>query len=251
MKKLFRYLPLLLLLTLSHSLAAQKIWTLRECIDYAIVNNIQIKQREITAAQYKNEVHTTKYSRLPNLSSSVNQNFNFGRSASPIDNTYTNVNSRSSSFSLNTSVPIFTGLELPNQYELAKLNLQAAIEDLNKVKEDISVTITSYFLQALFNEELTRVAQEQVVLSKEQFVRAESLLEVGKASVAEVAESRARLAQDELSFIQAKNNYELPLLDLSQLLELPTPEGFRITGPDEIESFYSLQLPESVYNEAL
>ncbi|MCD8262125.1 MAG: TolC family protein [Bacteroides sp.] len=251
MKKLFRYSPLLLLLTISSSLVAQKSWTLRECIDYAIANNIQIKQREITAAQYKNEVHTTKYSRLPNLSSSVNQNFNFGRSASPIDNTYTNVNSRSSSFSLNTNVPIFTGLELPNQYELAKLNLQAAIEDLNKAKEDISMTIISYFLQVLFNEELTRVAQEQVILSKEQLVRAESLLEVGKASVAEVAESRTRLVQDELSFIQAKNNYELSLLDLSQLLELPTPEGFRITDPNEIEQFYNLQMPETVYTEAL
>ena len=86
--------------------------------------------------------------------------------------------------SLNTSIPIFTGLEIPNQYALAKLNLKAAIADLEKAKEDISINIASAYLQVLFNEELYGVALGQVELSKEQYNRISRLAELGKASPA-------------------------------------------------------------------
>ena len=79
-----------------------------------------------------------------------------------------------------TNVPLFTGLQLSNQYSLAKLNLQAAIEDLNKAKEDIAINVTSAYLQVLFNLELNKVAQNQVELSKDQLKRIKGLHDVGK-----------------------------------------------------------------------
>ena len=185
---------LLILTGLStYAAQAQEGWTLRQCID------------------------TAKWARLPNLSGSASQNWSWGRTASPVDNTYNDINSGSSSFSLGTNIPLFTGLELPNQYELTKLNLKAAIEDLNKAKEDLAINVTSAYLQVLFNLELSKVAQSQVGLSKEQLNRITRLHEVGKASPAEVAEAKARVAQDEMSAVQADNNYRLALLDLSQL----------------------------------
>ena len=75
------------------------------------------------------------------LSGSAGQNWSWGRSQSPKDNTYSDVNSGSTQFGLNTNVPLFTGLQLPNQYALSKLNLKAAIEDLNKAKEDIAINV--------------------------------------------------------------------------------------------------------------
>ena len=90
---------------------------------------------------------------------------------------------------MGTNIPLFTGLELPNQYALTKLNLKAAIEDLNKAKEDLAINVTSAYLQVLFNQELSKVAQSQVGLSKEQLSRITRLHEVGKASPAEVAEA--------------------------------------------------------------
>lgn len=172
------------------------------------------------------EANTAKWARLPNLSGSASQNWNWGRSASPEDiGGYTNSNTSSTQFGINTNIPLFTGLQIPNQYALSKLNLKAAIEDLNKAKEDIAINVTSSYLQVLFNMELSKVAASQTELSKEQCKRITRLAEVGKASSAEVAEAKARVAQDEMSLVQAENNYQLALLDLSQLLELPTPEG--------------------------
>ena len=124
---------------------------------------------------------------------------------------------------------------------MAKLNLKAAIEDLNKAKEDISIQVTSYYLQVLFNEELAKVAHNQVALSKEQLERKVAFFKNGKSSEAEVYEAKSRLAQDEMSAIQADNNYQLALLDLAQALELPTPEGFRIAAP-KIENNRSVRI---------
>ena len=229
------------LATLCVTSQAQEGWTLRQCIDYAIEHNIEIQQTANEAEQNAIEVNTAKWARLPNLSGSAGQNWSWGRSQSPKDNTYSDVNSGSTQFGLNTNVPLFTGLQLPNQYALSKLNLKAAIEDLNKAKEDIAINVTSSYLQVLFNMEL----------SKEQCKRIIRLAEVGKASSAEVAEAKARVAQDEMSLVQAENNYQLALLDLSQLLELPTPEGFTLAQPDTVVNFVPLTAPDDIYTEAL
>lgn len=230
---------------------AQEGWTLRQCIDYAIENNINVLQTANAAEQSAVEVNTAKWARLPNLNGSAGQNWSWGRSASPVDNTYSDINSGSTQFSLSTNVPLFTGLQLPNQHALSKLNLKAAIEDLNKAKEDVAINVTSAYLQVLFNLELSKVAANQVELSKEQYNRITRLAQVGKASPAEVAEAKARVAQDEMSSVQAENNYQLAILDLSQLLELPTPEGFALAQPDTIVDFISLMSPDEIYSEAL
>ena len=239
------------LATLCVTSQAQEGWTLRQCIDYAIEHNIEIQQTANEAEQNAIEVNTAKWARLPNLSGSAGQNWSWGRSQSPKDNTYSDVNSGSTQFGLNTNVALFTGLQLPNQYALSKLNLKAAIEDLNKAKEDIAINVTSSYLQVLFNMELSKVAASQTELSKEQCKRIIRLAEVGKASSAEVAEAKARVAQDEMSLVQAENNYQLALLDLSQLLELPTPEGFTLAQPDTVVNFAPLTAPDDIYTEAL
>ena len=114
-----------------------------------------------------------------------------GRTASPKDNSYSDTNSSSTGVNLSTNVPLFTGLQLSNQYSLAKLNLQAAIEDLNKAKEDIAINVTSAYLQVLFNLELNKVAQNQVELSKDQLKRIKGLHESARLQPAEVAEAQA------------------------------------------------------------
>ena len=226
-------------------------WTLRECIDYAIEHNISVQQYANAAEQNKVELHTSKWARLPNLNGSMGQNWSWGRAASPEDNSYTNVNNANTSFSLGASMPIFTGLQIPNQRALAELNLKAAVEDLKKAKEDIAIGIAQQYLQVLFNMEIHKVALQQVELSKEQLRRLEGLRRVEKASQAEVAEAKARVAQDELTAVQADNTYKLSLLDLSQLLELPTPEGFKLASPQEELTLVPLTPPDDIYTEAV
>lgn len=224
-------------------------WTLRQCIEHAIENNLAVQRSENLAEQSKIEVNTSKWARLPNLNGNASQNYSWGRGISS-DNTYTTVANSSANFSLSTNVPLFTGLELPNQYALSKLSLKAAVEDLNKAKNDLAVNVASAYVQVLFNQELAIVAHEQVKLSKEQLSRMIRMEEVGKASSAQVAEAKARVAQDEMSAVQADNNYDLSLLDLSQYLELPTPEGFSLAAPGLEPEFERLTPPDAIFLDA-
>lgn len=229
---------------------AQEQWDLKKCIDYAIEHNLSIKQQEATRDQNAVELNTAKWSRLPNLNGSVGQSFSFGRGLQA-DNTYADRNTQNTNFSLSTNVPLFTGLQIPNNIALSKLNLKAAIEDLNKAKEDISIQVTSSYLQILFDKELSKIAHTQVELSRELLKLKEAFFKNGKASEADVYEARARVAQDEMSAVQADNNYQLALLDLSQLLELPTPEGFSIISPNVEDNFETLSSPEDIYTDAV
>ncbi|MBR6621054.1 MAG: TolC family protein [Bacteroides sp.] len=248
MKKLV--LSVCLIMASGLSIQAQNAWSLQQCIEHAITHNLSIKQKEAARDQSAVELNTAQWSRLPNLNGNVGQSFNFGR-AIQADNTYGNRNTRNTNFSVGTSIPLFTGMQIPNSIALSKLNLKAATEDLNKAKEDISLQVASYYLQVLFNEELVKIAQRQVELSQEQLDRKVTFFKNGKASEAEVYEAKSRVAQDEYSLVQAQNNHQLALLDLSQLLELPTPENFQIETPN-VEAFSTqLSLPDEVYAQAL
>lgn len=231
---------------------AQKQWNLKQCIEYAIEHNLTIKQQEAAKDESAVDLNTAKWSRLPDLNGSASHSFNFGRSLQ-MDNTYQQLNTQNTGLNLSTSIPLFTGMQIPNQIALSKLNLKAAVEDLNKAKEDISIQVTSAYLQVLFNEELAKVAHEQVALSEEMLKQKTAFFKVGKASEAELYEAKSRAAQDQLSAVQADNEYRLALLDLSQLLELPTPEGFGIVSPsiDEDKDFSILTSPADIYSEAL
>ena len=231
-------------------LQAQETWDLQRCITHAIEHNLSIKQKEAARNQSEVELNTAQWSRMPNLNGNIGQSFNFGR-ALQADNTYGNRNTRNTNFSLGTNIPLFTGMQIPNNIALSKLNLKAATEDLAKAKEDISIQVASYFLQVLFNEELTKIARNQVALSQEQLDRKVAFFQNGKASEAEILEAKSRLAQDQLSLVQAENNHQLALLDLSQMLELPSPENFRISVPDIDDFTADLSMPEEVYAQAM
>ena len=241
------------------SVRAQQPWSLKQCIDYAVEHNVSIKQAANTVEQNAVEVNTAKWARLPSLSGSAGQGWSWGRTQTAVKDedsgdystVYVNSSSNNTSMSLNASVPLFTGLELPNQYALSKLNLKAAMADLGKAKEDLAINIASSYLQALFCQEIYQVSLGQVQLSKEQCQRIERLAELGKASQAEVAEAKARVAQDELSAVQARNDHQLALLDLSQLIELETPEGFQLEVPQVSIELRPLYNPDEIFQTAL
>lgn len=250
---------LLLLLAAAAGAPAQERWSLKQCIDHAIANNITIRQTANQAEQSRVDVNTAKWARLPSLNGSAGQSWSWGRSQTAVadeetgeyNTVYVNTKNNNTSLSVSTSIPLFTGLQIPNEYALAKLNLQASLADLAKAKEDIAINIASAYLQVLFNSELHSVAQGQADLSREQLARLESLAGVGKASPSEVAEARARVAQDELQVVQTDNDYRLALLDLAQLIELDTPEGFLVEEPaaDVVEA--PLTPPDEIYQIAL
>ena len=236
-------------------------WSLRECCDYAVANNISIKQQENQRRQQEIQLSTSKNSRLPDLSGSVGQNFSFGRGLTA-DNTYSNTNTSSTSFSLGTSVPLFTGFQIPNQIKLDQLNLEAATADLEKAKNDIRMQVAQAYVQILYDMEMADVAYRQVEIDSMQVARLQAFVKNGKAAEAELSQQKATLANSHLTATQADNNTRLALLTLTQLLELPSPEGFTIVrpnldNPDNLDNLdvlgnpSSLPTPDQIYDEAL
>ena len=257
----FRIFPkvLIALITLPLPAAAQqRQWSLRECCDYAVANNIRIKQQENQCRQQEIQLSTAKNSRLPDLSGSVGQNFSFGRGLTA-DNTYSNTNTSSTSFSLGTSVPIFTGFQIPNQIKLNQLNLEAATADLEKAKNDIRMQVAQAYVQILYDMEIADVAHRQIGIDSMQVARLQAFVNNGKASEAELSQQKATLANSHLTATQADNNTRVALLTLSQLLELPSPEGFTIVRPnlddldnlDNLGNPNSLPTPDAIYADAL
>ena len=233
-------------------------WSLRQCIDYAIDHNIQVKQQQNTTRQQQIQLDDNRGNHLPSVDASVGQNFSFGRGLTA-QNTYENTNTSNTSFQLNASVPIFSGNRIVNAVKLSQLNLDASLADLEKAKDDIRTQVAKAYVQILYDMEVAEVAQRQIAIDSMQVYRLERMLESGKASPAEVSQQKATLAQSRLTATNADNNYRLSLLALSQLLELPSPEGFAIVRP-EAESIIlpatssrkaALPSPDIVYEEAL
>ena len=253
MKKISILIMLVVLVRLDLS-AQEKQWSLRECCDYAIEHSISIKQQENHRRQQELQLSTAKNSRLPDLSASMGQNFSFGRGLTS-DNIYSNTNTSNTSLGLNTSVPLFTGFQIPNQIKLAKLNLEGATADLEKAKNDIRMKVAEAYVQILYDMELSDVARLQIDIDSAQVARLESFVKNGKAAEAELSQQKATLANSRLTATQADNNYRLAILTLTQLLEIPTPEGFSIVRPDisEINGLTGLAglTPDLIYAEAL
>ncbi len=226
-------------------------WDLRQCIAYAIEHSISIKLQENNVKNQEVSLSTAKNSRLPNLQASANESFGFGRGLTS-NNTYANRNTQSTSFNLGSDVPLYTGGQISNQIRQNKLNLQAALADLDKAKENVSVQVASAYLEAIYQKDLVEVAKNQLELSRTQERRIELLLRNGKVAETDWAEAKAHVASDELALTQQQNSAMLALLDLSQLLELPTPEGFDIQKPESFEpANVTLAMPEAIYTEAL
>lgn len=231
--------------------ASARNWSLGECIDYALDNNIAVRQSSLAVDQRENDLSSAKGRRLPGVSAGASQNFSFGRGLTA-QNTYENTNTTNTSFSLGADVTLFQGFAIKNGIEMGRLDLAAATADLEKARDDIRVAVAQAYVQILYNKEIVQVAANQISVDSAQVERLIAMMENGKASQADVSAQKASLAKSQLSFTQAQNSLNLSILDLTQLLELPSPEGFDIVLPD-VSSFQTGMLtnPEDIFQEAV
>ena len=230
-------------------------WSLEACINYAYANNLQLKQKMEEQEARKVELHTSKHSWLPAVNANMGQSFQFGRSTSK-SGVIVDQNAANTTFNINLDMPIFDGFKIPNDIAARKLDLQAAIESLNKAKEDLAVNIASYYLQVLYSKELQRVAQLQVDLDREQVNKTEAMVNAGKVPLSQLYDIKAQLARDEVTLTEATNNVQLALLDLAQSLELERSDrSFDVVTPqitDAVaENMSSILPPETIFDQAV
>lgn len=209
-----------------------KAWTLQECIDYALKNNIQIKQNELNAELSKEVLTQSEVSVLPTLNGNISHNYNFGRTIDPFTNEFATDRVLSQNFSLSSSVTIFNGLQHYNTIQENKYSYFASKYDVDKTKNDISISVATAYLQVLFSQELVEIAKNQADITASQVDRTKKLVDAGSLAKGSLLDIQAQLATEELNLANAQNQLDLAYLSLTQLLELPSPEGFTIVKPE-------------------
>ncbi len=244
-----RFIMLIALAVIAMPGKSQKVMTLSQCIDYAISHNINVKRYSNTVEQQKVQLSTSRNSRLPDLTAGASQNFNFGRGLNS-NNSYVNRNTQSTGFNLQTSVPLLTGGRIPNEIAANRLNLQAATADLEHAQQSIALQVAAAYLQAVYAAEVVKVQETQVAFSKVQHDRITKLFKAGKSAESDVVEAQSQVAQDEMQRTQAICDQKLAMLDLSQLLELPSPDSIAIVAPEGDASAVLPPLPDQIFAAA-
>jgi len=231
---------------------AQEKWSLDKCIEYALENNIAIKQSQINSQYQGNQLEQSKNNRLPNLNASVSQGFGFGRSLTP-DNSYLNTSSGNTSLGVSTSVTLWQGGILNNTIKQRNFDLQSGLEDLKKAKDDVILSVASGYLEVLFAKELLKVAETQVEQTQKQIDRTTQLVEAGKLAQGVLLEIESQLAREELAIVNRENNLQLAYLNLAQFLELEEYSNFDIDVPvfPELKAQAAIISAKGVYSNAV
>jgi outer membrane protein len=233
MKKILILLSALILLFAGTGYSQQKVWSLEECIKYAIDNNIQIKQQVLQTRYQENTLAQSKLNLLPTINGQATHNYSFGRALDETTYEFTeNQNIQSNSFYAGGSLNLFNGLQNYNTIMKNKNQLLASELDLQSIKDNISLNIALAYLQILLNNELVATTANQLQITKQQIEKTRKMFEAGSVAKGNLLQIEAQAASEELQLINLRNQLDISYLNLTQMLELQTPEGFSVSIPD-------------------
>lgn len=233
---------------MSGSATADETWTLQRCVDYALENNLTVKNSRLQVDQSEIEVTSAKDAFLPTLSASASEGFNFGRGLTS-DNTYADRNTSSFQWGVNMSLPLFQGLSDVRQLKVAKSAMQQYLMEFEAAKDDLTLNIMAQYLQVLYNKEVAKSAISQLSYSTYEVERQKALVDEGKVAEAYLYDAEAQQAQDRLQVITAENDVRVALVNLANLLQLPTADGFDVAPLDEENP--EIPGPDVVYSRAM
>lgn len=245
----------------SASVQAQKQWTLQQCLDYAMENNITLKKARLQQQQATEDVKGAKSALLPSLSASTNHSLGYRPWQDNGTTTVTNgqVNSKISksyyngSYGLNAQWTVWNGNRNRNQLKLTQLQEDAQELALQESANNIQEKIAQLYVQILYLTEAVKVSEQSLETSKKNEERGQEMVEVGKMSKADLAQLSAQRASDEYNIVEAQSNIRNYKLQLKQLLELTDNEAFDIATPIATDAMALSAIPSltTVYEQAL
>jgi len=211
----------------------EKEWSLEECVTYAIENNIDIKQQVILTEYQKNALDLSRMSRQPTLMGSAQHNYSFGRALDETTYQYVDQqNVQSNNFYVGGNMNLFNGLQTNNTIKRNKFNLLASEADLNNIKDNIGLSVALFYLQVLLNKELVTATENQLDITRQQIEKSRKLVVAGSVARGNLLQIEAQAAQEEVQLITIQNELETSVLNLTQLLELKSPQGFKVSVPE-------------------
>lgn len=228
-------------------------YSLREAIDYAWTHNIELRQTQVSVQGNLNTLEQSRWLKYPNLNGSFGLNANFGRNIDPFSNSVVTQTIGTNNVGLSSSMTLYNGFRIKNTVALNELNLTAAKQDYDAVKNNIALNVANAYLQVLSTDDLILVAEKQLEVTKYQFERTRKLVAGGALAEANMYDLEAQLSNDELQLVNAQNNHESAILTLKQVMNMPGVERIAVQRV-EVDNPEMQPYPESaneVYRSAI
>jgi outer membrane protein len=243
----------ILLLAASGNIVAQeKKWTLEDCVNYAVANNIDLQRQKLQSETADANLLKSKLDVLPTLNFGSDANLGFGRSVNPVTNLITFKQNLSNSFSLNTSLDIFNGLTTINTISANKYLLQAGVEAEKIARNTLVIDILGQFYRVLYAKGLEDASKMKADLSEKQLFRISKMVEAGREADSKKYEMESRYSADKLAYTVAHNSTNQAITTLKQMLQLAPGTAFDVLVPDLNNMLISAEAfnPDSVYSIA-
>jgi outer membrane protein len=229
---MLKHLTILFILSgVFYTARAQQKITLQRAVELALENNLQIKQAQLSEALSEEDIKQSKLALYPSLNANNSERYNVGRSFDQVSGQIINKGTTTVNGSLSSSVTVFQGFQKMNQIAQNKFDLEADKSNTRKVKNDLSLSVVTTYLQILNARDLVEASKQQLEFSNQQMDREQKLFDVGNKTLADIAQSKAQVSTAELNVTNAQNQLDLAFLNLSQLLELPAGTTFEVEIP--------------------
>jgi outer membrane protein len=234
--------------------AAQDKWDLRRCVEYAISNNISIKQADIDSRTAKLTYQQSKWTQFGNVSFNSALGLTFGRSIDRTTNIYVNTQSLFHQYNLNAGISLFNWFSLRRAAESNKFSYEAQVVNVDKIKNDVTLNVAAAYLQALLSREQVSLAKTKLALTREQLANTRKLVDAGSLPELNAAELEVQFATDTAAEISAQETYDINNLQLKAILNLDAAAPFDLDTPPveaiPVEPIATLQ-PDIVYAVAV
>jgi len=234
--------------------AQGKIWTLEDCIKYALDKNIQIKKSGLTNNQNQLYADQARFNRLPSVNASVSENLSWGKGFNSSTGQYgSNSGTNNTNYGLNTSVSLYNGDKLSTRIKQAELNLESGKYYSESVKESVGLSIVNAYLQLLYANENVKNAKKQIESTTEQLALAKERMDIGLISLSDYLQIKSELSTEKSTLATAQSTYAIDNVTLEQLMELPVDPNFAVSSPNLDSILIASVQPnaQDIYNIAL
>ena len=245
----------ILLLSITLLAAAQdNKWDLRKCVEYAMNNNITVKQQDVQALIDQLNLKQSKLSQNPTLNFSGNSGYSAGRNQDPTTFSLITQGFVFSQYTLQSGIDVFNWFSKKNTIAANELNVKAAKASVDKLRNDIALNVAAAYLQALLTSEQIGLSQIQIGQTKAQLSNTRKLVDAGSLPELNAAELEAQLARDSANYVNAKASYDNSIILLKAYMSLDMSTTFDIDKPDvstiPVDNI-SEMLPETVFELAM
>jgi outer membrane protein len=242
-----------LVVLITQAQSQTKVWTLEDCINYALQENVQIKQAKLGSNKARLNHEQAKAAVYPSAQAGISYNVGLNRSLGADGKYGSYASNSSSSYSVNSSVTLFNGFKLKNQIKQSELVLKSNEFYAQVVKESVELNILDAYLQVLYAQESVDNATKQIELTQQQLVLADERLKLSAISQSDYLQIKSELANENLTYTDAGSQLILAKINLMQLMELPVDNEFEVASPN-LSTFLNAKLQPNVvevYNTAL